>query len=319
MEIKWLEDFLSLAETGSFSRSSELRHITQPAFSRRIKALENWVGAELIDRTTYPTTLTAAGETFRERAALILQDMFEARATLRGQRPVPTDTLSFAVPHALSLSFFPKWLTKVERAYFDGAPLDTKLVALNVHDAMMALVEGNCDLLMCYHHPEQPIQLDPKDYAMIPLGTEGFRPYARAQRDGKPSHQLPGKASAPVPHLAYSPNAFLGRMVEIILESSRRPHYLRRRYETDMAEALKVMALEGHGIAWLPDSTVTRELKSRQLVQAGDDTWCGEMEVRLYCKRNIPHALPLSKPLLNKLWMYLEAQAPLGRKQGLRK
>ena len=128
-----------------------------------------------------PSQPLAARESFCERAALILQDMFEARAALRGQRPVSTDTRLFAVPHALTLSFFPKWLTKVARAYFDGAPLDTKFVALNAHDAMIA------------------------------LGTEGFRPSACAQRDGKPGHQLPGKASAPVPHLAYSPNALLGR------------------------------------------------------------------------------------------------------------
>ena len=40
VETKWLEDFVSLAETRSFSRSALLRHITQPAFSRRIQALE---------------------------------------------------------------------------------------------------------------------------------------------------------------------------------------------------------------------------------------------------------------------------------------
>ena len=40
METKWLEDFVSLAETRSFSRSAQLRHVTQPAFSRRIQALE---------------------------------------------------------------------------------------------------------------------------------------------------------------------------------------------------------------------------------------------------------------------------------------
>src|SRR5258706_587636 len=140
LEIKWLEDFLSLAESGSFSRSAEQRHVTQPAFSRRIRALENWVGAELIDRTSYPTKLTAAGEAFRERAAEIVQDVFDTRATLRGQRPIAADTLSFAVPHALSLNFYPKWLTKLERSCFDGAPLATRLVALNVHDAVMALV-----------------------------------------------------------------------------------------------------------------------------------------------------------------------------------
>ncbi|WP_163468518.1 LysR family transcriptional regulator, partial [Klebsiella michiganensis] len=42
VETKWLEDFVSLAETRSFSRSAQLRHVTQPAFSRRIQALEAW-------------------------------------------------------------------------------------------------------------------------------------------------------------------------------------------------------------------------------------------------------------------------------------
>jgi hypothetical protein len=40
METKWLEDFVSLAETRSFSRSAQLRHVTQLAFSRRIQSLE---------------------------------------------------------------------------------------------------------------------------------------------------------------------------------------------------------------------------------------------------------------------------------------
>ena len=45
METKWLEDFLSLARTMNFSRSADERFVTQPAFSRRIKALEVWAGA----------------------------------------------------------------------------------------------------------------------------------------------------------------------------------------------------------------------------------------------------------------------------------
>jgi len=68
MELKWLEDFVSLARTGSFSRSAEERHVTQSAFSRRIQALETWLVVSLIDRSAYPTTLTAAGRAFRETA-----------------------------------------------------------------------------------------------------------------------------------------------------------------------------------------------------------------------------------------------------------
>ena len=58
MEIKWLEDFVSLANTRSFSRSAVERRVTQSAFSRRIQQLEQWLGVPLVDRSTYPTTLT---------------------------------------------------------------------------------------------------------------------------------------------------------------------------------------------------------------------------------------------------------------------
>ena len=84
METKWLEDFVSLAETNSFSRSAELRHVTQPAFSRRIQSLEAWLGTDLIDRTSYPTRLTHAGEVFFEQAIAMLSQINNARALLRG-------------------------------------------------------------------------------------------------------------------------------------------------------------------------------------------------------------------------------------------
>lgn len=295
MELKWLEDFLSLAETGSFSRSAQLRHVTQPAFSRRIRALEAWIGTPLVDRTSYPTKLTGAGEAFREHAGELLRDIHEARAAARGSRPIPADTLAFAVPHALSLGYFPRWISRVEREFGE---FGSKLSALNVHDAVMQLVEGHCDLLLCYHHPQQPVRLDAERYAMLCLGHEVVRPYAKAGTSGAPLWRLPGTASHPVPYLAYSPNAFLGRVVEAILASARTPHHLRRRYETDMAEALKVMAIEGHGVAWLPDSALGSP-RARSLVPAGDERWGAPVEIRLYRDR------ARSRPLLDALWAVL--------------
>ena len=106
METKWLEDFVSLAETNSFSRSAELRHVTQPAFSRRIQSLEAWLGADLIDRTSYPTRLTNAGEIFFEQAIAMLGQINNARALLRGKRTSIQTTVDFAVPHTLSLPLY---------------------------------------------------------------------------------------------------------------------------------------------------------------------------------------------------------------------
>ena len=212
METKWLEDFISLAETRSFSRSAELRHVTQPAFSRRIQSLEAWLGADLIDRTSYPTSLTPSGEVFYEQALEMLEQVNNARAMLRGKRPTAQTTVDFAMPHTLSLTYMPKWLTRLEAGF---GSLNTRLIALNVHDAAMALVEGGCDLLLCYHHPRQPVQLDASRYDMLLLGSEALRPYSRCDKSGTPEYVLPGTAQEPLPFLSYTSNAYLGRMVEL--------------------------------------------------------------------------------------------------------
>ena len=89
MDTKWLEDFVSLAETSSFSRSAQLRHVTQPAFSRRIQSLEAWAGVALVDRSSYPTRLTPAGAAFYTQAVDILQSLQSSRAQLRNPEAPP--------------------------------------------------------------------------------------------------------------------------------------------------------------------------------------------------------------------------------------
>ncbi len=305
MDTKWLEDFISLAETHSFSRSAELRHVTQSAFSRRIQSLEAWLGADLIDRTSYPTRMTSAGEVFYEQAIEMLGQINNTRALLRSKRTSAQTTLDFAVPHTLSLTYLPKWMTKLEKNF---GSLHARLLALNVHDAVMTLVEGGCDLMLCFHHPRQPLQLDQSQYEMIILGIESLRAYSRCNSQGIPDFVLPGDAENPLPFLAYANNAYLGRMVDVILSDTPTPLHLRKCYETDMAEGLKMMALEGHGVAFLPESSVLRELKRKQLARAdnGLASWQVDMEIRLYRQR--PSALRPGKPLVNRLWNYLVTQ-----------
>ncbi|CAN5857333.1 LysR substrate-binding domain-containing protein [soil metagenome] len=306
METKWLEDFVSLAETNSFSRSAELRHVTQPAFSRRIQSLEAWVGTDLIDRTSYPTRLTHAGQVFFEQAIAMLGQINNARALLRGKRTSTQTAVDFAVPHTLSLTYVPKWLTELESAFGE---IHTRLLALNVHDAVMTLVEGGCDLLLCYHHPHQPLLLDPAQYDMITMGSEALRAYTRCDKAGVPEFVLPGSAESPLPFLSYANNAYLGRMVDLILNDARTPLYFDKCYETDMAEGLKMMALEGRGVAFLPESAVTREIKQKQLARAdsGLNAWEVEMEIRLYRER--PSVQRPGKLIVSRLWEFLEQKA----------
>ncbi len=309
MDTKWLEDFVSLAETRSFSRSAQLRHVTQPAFSRRIQALEAWAGIDLVDRSSYPTRLTAAGETFHAQALEILGSLQATRNMMRGHQVGTLDMIDFAVPHSLAFTFFPHWVTELRKRF--GA-LKSRLVTLNVHDAVMQLTEGSCDLLIAYHHPSQPLQLNPERYEMLSLGRETFAPYARAGEDGEPLFRLPGAAGDPkLPYLSYGEGAYLGRLVEVIIRQAAPPLRLEPIYETDMAEGLKAMALEGHGLAFLPASSVKKELKAKRLLRAAP---AGQheltMEVRIYRER--PELARHTKPGALALWEFLRGAESAG-------
>ena len=218
METKWLEDFVSLAETRSFSRSATARHVTQPAFSRRIQSLEAWAGTDLVDRSSYPTRLTPAGETLHKQAMDMLQNLQSTRAMLRGHASAGQDVLEFAVPHSLAFTFFPAWVTSLRENF---APIKSRLIALNVHDAALRLVEGSCDLLIAYHHDSQPLQLDPARYEMVSLGEEIIAPFARTDSEGQPIFLCPGRAASPLPYLGYAPGAYLGRVVDLLLKQMR--------------------------------------------------------------------------------------------------
>lgn len=303
METKWLEDFVSLAETRSFSRSAQLRHVTQPAFSRRIQSLEAWAGADLVDRSSYPTRLTPAGETLYAQALEMLQSLQNTRAMLRGHNAAGQDIIHFAVPHTLAFTFFPPWVASLRETF---GPMKSRLMALNVHDAAMRLVEGSCDLLIAYHHPSQPLQIDPERYDMVVLAHEVIAPYVQSTPDGRPLLSLPGHASRPLPYLGYAPGAYLGGVTDWILKQAGVPVHLERVYETDMAEGLKVMALEGHGIAFLPRSAVKKEIQAGTLVELGlpdGQTLALSMEVRAYREKSV--AKPCFKSAAHQLWLHL--------------
>ena len=144
MDTKWLEDFVSLAETRSFSRSAQLRHVTQPAFSRRIQALEAWAGTDLVDRSAYPTRLTPAGETFHSQALEMLDALQATRNLMRSHQAAGQDMIEFAVPHTLAFTFFPHWWMDLKTDLRAGpgpgfGALKSRLTASNVHDAVLRL------------------------------------------------------------------------------------------------------------------------------------------------------------------------------------
>ena len=300
MDTKWLEDFISLAQTRSFSRSAATRHVTQPAFSRRIQALEAWLGVALIDRSSYPTRLTPAGDVFYEQALEILEQLRHSRTMLRSRLPDTEDTLRLAVPHLLALTAVPEWLARLRLSRLPGlSQLKARLTAHNVHDAVLQFTDGGSDLLICYFHPCEPIELDPTRYEWKQIGHERFAPFSATDKRGKPKFRLSLQADKPTPLLGYSANAYFARMLDVALGQGPGLS-MASVFETDMAESLKYMAIEGHGVAWLPVSTTLEAVSKGELVELPGAYHTG-MDIRLYRERPDHHDYG-RKPLVERAW-----------------
>lgn len=294
MDIGWLQDFLTVAELGNFTKAAEQRNASQAAFSRRIQSLETWLGVILLDRSVFPARLTPDGERFREYAASILSQVVDARIGMSGQTGVKRDQVRVALPHTLATGRLPQWWTK----WSEGRNLNCQVISGNVHETVTFLVSGSADLLVCFHHAQQPIHLESEQYERLVIGEEMLRPYVLEER--AKSLSFPGKQSKPVPWLNYSSGAYLGRMVNLILENAPETFVGNCVFENDMADVLCGMAEAGLGVAWLPDCAVERAHK--KLVPVGDDKWSMTLSLVAYRDRTN------NRPAIKKLWSGLLSQ-----------
>lgn len=279
MDINWLEDFICLARTLNFTRAAAERNITQSAFSRRIKALEHWTGTPLIDRTSYPAKLSEAGESFLPTAESVVRQLLETRDDLRARDRGGLTFCTFAAPHSISINQLPSLLRALARA--DRAAR-SRVLSDNLHACCQLLADGAADFLMCYRHPNIPVTLDERRFARLDLGQDRLVPLAAPDPNGQPLWRLPGSRAAPVPYLAYARDSFLRAVVDEAVAGQAA--WLDVRHMDAFTEALKSVALQHGGVAWLPESTVARELAAGELVRAdgGDGDWDAVLTISVF-------------------------------------
>jgi LysR family transcriptional regulator, hypochlorite-specific transcription factor HypT len=279
MELNWLEDFLALAERRNFSRAAEARHVTQPAFSRRIRALETWVGTPLVVRSPQGVVLNAAGEYLREQAAALTRDLHQMRRGALRAAGRECATLSIAATHALSFTFFPGWI----RSF---SPLET-LGTLNlISDTMAAceriLLAGDADFLLCHSRADVPTGLAPDAFASLVVGTDLLVPVSAPGAASAARWALPGTPEAPLRLLAYSEASGLARIFQTTQRSSGEALSLDTVFTSPLAAALQTMARQGQGMAWLPHTMAAEDLAAGRLVDAGGSHFSISLEIRMF-------------------------------------
>ncbi|GGY07714.1 LysR family transcriptional regulator [Streptomyces tanashiensis] len=136
IELRHLRCFLAIAEEASLTRAAARLHLTQPAVSRTLAALEQHLGARLVDRSTHHLALTAEGRAFQDRAAAALA-AFEAAVDPARLRHRP-----LRLGHAWSA--FGPYTTPLLRRWQRAHP-ETPLELLRIDDRTAGLARGEVD------------------------------------------------------------------------------------------------------------------------------------------------------------------------------
>lgn len=280
----WLEDFLALAATGNFSRAADDRHSSQPAFSRRIRALEEWIGAPLVDRSTQPARLTEVGEWFKS----VAQDLLARTARLPGEARQVAEassvSLRIASTHALSFTFLPRWLLGLESTLRLGP---VQLVSDVLERCESQMQQGKVHFLVSHAHPKMQGVLDSQDYVSTKIGNDQLLAVSKPGQNGKPLHSMDASCPEGIPVLAYTEESGLGRIVRSVLGRRLEPMPTHAVFTAHLASVLRSMALEGRGLAWLPKSLVEDDLAAGRLVIAAQGEWNIDLDIRLYRARQV--------------------------------
>lgn len=295
MDISLFTDLERLNQTGNFTRAAELANITQPAFSRRIKALEAWVGTKLVDRSRQPVTLTAAGSQMLEAGLQSLAHIEQVRSqVLTAQSSPEKYVVAFGKQHSISWLFYTNWLRAVEEAY---GPILSRLRADDLPHCMTELQNGHLDFVIAYARAGELSD----DGQSIVIGKDRLVPVCKPDADGRPMYNFNNR-DGQIPFLRFGDESSISEHLEPLFRENNLQARLLSVYENPIAGSLLIRVREGSGVAWLPESLIEADITTSTLLRTGDDAWTVELDIRLY--RNEQE----SNNLTRSIWSFMESE-----------
>jgi len=272
MELKWLEDLLVLLEEGSISRAAARRHVTQPAYSRRIRQLEQWLGVELVDRSTKPIRIRAAGLSLEDD----VRDLVNRFYALRNRVHETTERVTFIAQHTLAISRFPALIRGVKMRLPESS---YRVVPAN-YEECEALFSKEGDLLLCYQSTQSRFDFSHRTVRMLDLGSDRLIPVASRSLAQQLGEMTPGMA---IPLLMYQQHGFLAEaLAATCLPDVIRDYRVETICESAFSASLKEMALADMGIAWLAEEIIHQELNEQRLISYADQLGQVELDIVLY-------------------------------------
>ena len=250
MDIEDLHAFITVARRGTFSAAADTLHLTQPAVSKRVAALEQALDTRLFDRIGRRVTLTEAGRSLLNRAEKILADVEDTRRAIINLAGEVRGRLSVATSHHIGLHRLPPVLRQFTRQY-PHVQLD--LCFMDSEAACRAVIQGELELAVVTLPSEQAA-----DLVLIPVWND---PLALVSA---PDHPLCKKARLTLAQLCDYPailpakGTFTRALIERAFDKTGLP--LQVNLETNYLETIKMMVSIGLGWSLLPQTMVDGSL-----------------------------------------------------------
>ena len=292
MLVVWLKDFLELARTRSFTKAAENRHVTHPAFGRRIKLLEEWAGVPLVERTK-PVELTADGIIVLEAATDILETMRLLQERLAARKDDAQPDLRIATGVALSVTFFPQWYKEMNE---NVATFQTRIIAGRNESAIATLSNNEADLLLAYSSYHTRLRINPAQFNWLTIAHETLVPISAADENRQPI--FTGMTEQSDPFLAFLPTTALKTIITRHLATLEDKPNLHVVHETDSFSSIVELVASGLGLAWLPYQLCKPAIDSGRVVQIEKPEWLMPVDIALYRKKFSSH------PIVDKIWAY---------------
>ncbi len=259
MRLEWLEDILAVIETGSFVDAAKRRFLSQPAFSRRIRMIEEHIGAELFDRTKKPVQLKSSVSQRQPELRELIAKLRDFRRDLKHQEDHGQNRIVIASQHAITTSVAPALIKNL--ATING--LTTLLRSENRDECYSLLMTKQADLILIHHSEIDDIPSPPGFFKQHVLARERLIPVCLASEKGLIHDQL---SEGVLPVISYPADSFLGQVLERqVFFPLRESVTIQRVAETSLTLAILPMALAGVGVGWLPNSLADADVEAGRL------------------------------------------------------
>lgn len=251
MDISFLQAFVTVTEQASFSRAAEILHLSQPAVSKRIAALEQHYDQRLFDRVGRDTRLTEAGAALLPYAKACLANMEEARRALSSVSKDVSGTLSFGTSHHIGLHRLPPVLRRFNERYPD---VDLDIHFMDSEIACQAVEQGQLELAIVTLPESAAEHLDCQTIWPDPLALMVATDHPLAQEQPLTIKQLLTE-----PAVLPDERTFTHRIIhEAFAAESLKP---RIRLRTNYLETLKMLVSIGLGWSVLPLSMADEDVQ----------------------------------------------------------